>query len=63
MEVVMSYLQKGFSKIATNATKKFHSEKVKHKIDFYIFHTVLLGIILLLIITIICYYCVKYRSK
>ena len=37
--------------------------KVKHKIDCYISHTVLLVIILLLITTIICYYFAKHRSK
>ena len=44
--------------IATNATKK-----VRFKVDCYILHTVILEIILLLIITIICYHYAKYRSK
>ena len=33
--------------IATNVTKNCHSKKVRHKIDCYILHTVLLVIILL----------------
>ena len=42
----------------------FHSKKVRYKIDYYILHAVLLGIILLLIInTICCYYVVKHGSK
>ena len=50
--------------IATNvmstASINYHSKKVR---DCYVLHTVLLGIILLLIITIICYHYVKHRSK
>ena len=45
--------------VATNVTKNCHSKKVR---DGYILHTVLLVIILLLIITITCYYA-KHRSK
>ena len=46
--------------IATNVTQNYHSKNVR---DFYILHTVMLAIILLLIITSICFYCAKYRSK
>ena len=49
--------------IATNASINYHTKKVRYKIDCYIMHTVLLAIILLLIITVICYYCAKLRSK
>ena len=40
-----------------------YSKKVRHKIDCYIFHTVLLVTILLLIITIICYHYAEHWSK
>ena len=50
--------------IATNVTNSSsincHRKKVR---DFYILHTVLLAIILLLIITIICYHYAKHRLK
>ena len=53
--------------IATNATSvvsiNCHNKKVRFKVDCYILHTVILEIILLLIITIICYHYAKYRSK
>ena len=39
--------------IAANVSINSDVEKVRYKIDCYILHTVLLGIILLLIITII----------
>ena len=38
-------------------------KKVKYKIDWFILHTVLSVIILLLIITIICYHYAKHRSN
>ena len=46
--------------IATNVKKDCKGKKVR---DCYILHTVLLAIILLLIITIICYRYAKHRSK
>ena len=49
--------------IATNVSRSCHSEKVSYKIDCYILHAVLLVIILLSIITIICYHYVKQRPK
>ena len=49
--------------VATNLTKNCHSKKVRYKFDCYILHTVLLAILLLLIITIICYHYAKDRSK
>ena len=53
--------------IATNATSTMsincHNKKVRYKIDCYILHTVLLVIILLLIITIICYPFAKHREQ
>ena len=45
---------------ATNVTRNCHSKKLR---NWYILHTVLLVIILLLMITIICYRYAKYRSK
>ena len=39
-----------------------HNKKVRHKIDFYILHTVSL-LIILLIIAIICYHYANHRSK
>ena len=49
--------------IATNVSINSNHKKVRCKIDCYILHTVLLAIIFLLIITIICYYYLKHRSK
>ena len=49
--------------IAINVTKNCHSEKVRYKLDCYNLYKVLLAIILLLIITIICYHYAKHRSK
>ena len=39
-----------------------HNKKVRYKIDFYILHTVLL-LIILLITAIICYHYANHRSK
>ena len=49
--------------IARNVSIDHHSEKVRYKIYSYTFHTLLLAIILLLMITIICYNYAKHRSK
>ena len=53
--------------IATNVMStiltNYDNKKVRYKIDCYILHTVLLAIILLLIITIVCYHYAKHRSK
>ena len=53
--------------ISTNVTRivsiNCYSKKVRNNIDFGILHTALLMILLLLIITIICYHYVKHRSK
>ena len=49
--------------IATNVTKNFQSKRVRYELDCYILHTVLLAIMLLFIITIICYHYAKDRSK
>ena len=49
--------------IATNVSIIADDKKVRHKIDCYILHTILLVIILLLIITIMSYHYVKNRSK
>ena len=46
--------------IATNVSINSDDEKVRH---CYILHTILLEITLLLIITIICCYHAKHRSK
>ena len=55
-------LTKFTNTIATNVTSSasiyFHCKKVK---DCYILHTILLVIVLLLIITIVCYHCVNER--
>ena len=55
--------EKKSNTIATNVSINFHNEKVRYKLDCYISHTILLVIILLLIITIICYDYAKHRSK
>ena len=39
------------------------NKKVEYKNHFYILHTVFLVIILLMLITIICYHYAKHRSK
>ena len=49
--------------IATNVTKNSQSKRVRYELDCYILHTVLLAIMLLFIITIICYHYAKHRSK
>ena len=49
--------------IATNVSTNFEDKNVRYKVDCYILHTVLLVIKLLLMITIICYYYAKHRSK
>ena len=53
--------------VPTNVTsavlKKFHNKKVTFKMDCHILHTILLGIILLLIIAIICYHYAKHRLE
>ena len=49
--------------IETNVTKNSHGKKVRYKSYFYILHTVLLVIILLLTITVICHDYGKHRSK
>ena len=49
--------------IARNVTKKYHSKTIRYKFDSYILHGALLAIMLPLIITIICYYHEKNRSK
>ena len=47
--------------IAANVSINSDVEKVRYKIDCYILHTVLLGIILLLIITMIWYHYAKQK--
>ena len=61
ISVMDNVLTKMTSAIATNVTENYHSKKVR----FYcqILRTVLLAIILLLVITIICYYNTRNRSK
>ena len=49
--------------VATNVPINSDVKKVRYKFDCYILHTDLLVIILLLIITIICYHYAKHRSK
>ena len=45
--------------IAANVSINCHNKKVRRKNDCYIFHSVLLAIMLLLIIAIICYHYAK----
>ena len=47
--------------ITTNVPINFDGKNIRYKIDCYILHTVLSVIILLLIITIICYHYAKHR--
>ena len=49
--------------IATNVTKNCRCKKERHKFVCYILYTVLLAIILLSIVTIICYHYAKHKSK
>ena len=49
--------------ISTNASIYCHKKNVRYKTDCYILHTVLLVVILLFIVTIICYHYAKYMSK
>ena len=49
--------------IARNGPINSDSKNVRYKINCYIFTKVLLAIILLLIITIICYHYAKNRAK
>ena len=49
--------------IAANVSINCHTKKIRYKFDCYILHTVLLAMILLLTVTIICYYYAKHRSK
>ena len=55
--------RKKTNKIATNLTKIYQSKKVRHKIDSYILHTILLAVILLLIICTICCHYKMHWSK
>ena len=53
--------------VSTNVTSTIsinsEDKKVRYKMDCYILHTVLLVIILLFMISIICYHYAKHRSK
>ena len=49
--------------IATNVRKSCHSKKVRYKFDYFILHTVLLAIILLLIIAFVYYHYGKHWPK
>ena len=61
--VMNSVSTKRTNTIATNVSVDSDDKKVRYNIDCYILCTVLLEIILLLIITIICYQYAKHRSK
>ena len=49
--------------ITRNVPVNSDGKKVRCEIDCYNLHTVLIGIILLLMITITCYHYAKHRSK
>ena len=49
--------------ISANVSTNSNGKKVRYKMDCYIFHTVLIVIILLFIIAIICYRYAKHSSK
>ena len=49
--------------VTSTVTTNFCNKKVRYKMDCYILHTVLLVIILLFMVTIICYHYAKPRSK
>ena len=61
--VMNSVSTKRTNTIATNVSVDSDDKKVRYKIDWYILRTILLEIILLSIITIICYQYAKHRSK
>ena len=48
--------------IATDVSINSDDKRVRYKIDCYILHTVLLAMILILIITIICYHYAKIKN-
>ena len=49
--------------MVTNVTKNYHIKKIIYKFDCHILHKILLAIILLLMITFICYHYPKRKSK
>ena len=49
--------------VTSTVSANFHHKKVRYKINCYTLHTVLLVVILLFIISIICYHYDKHRSK
>ena len=49
--------------ITSDLSVNSDDKRVRYKTDCYILYTVLLAIVLLLIITIICYDYAKHRSK
>ena len=49
--------------IAANVSVNCHSKKVRYKLDCYILHKVSLAIMLLLMVTIICYHYTKHKSN
>ena len=51
------------STIAANVSVNCHSKKVRYKLDCYILHKVSLAIMLLLMVTIICYHYTKHKSN
>ena len=63
ISVIVIFSTKKTYAITTNVTKNCHSKTVRYRFDCCIFHTVISAIILLLIITIICYRYGKRRSK
>ena len=60
LEIVSTIMTKT---VATDVLINWHSEKARYKTDYYILGTYLSAIILILIITIICYHYAKHRSK
>ena len=49
--------------MSTNASTNSDSKRVRYEMDCYILHIILLVIILLFIISIICYLYTKHKSK
>ena len=63
MDIVSTNVSIISANVTISMLKNSDDKKVRYKIDCYILSTVLLVIMLLFIITIICYHYAKHRSK